>query len=909
MALTPGTRIGPYEIAAQIGAGGMGEVYRATDTNLARQVAIKVLPEAVAADAERLARFDREAKTLAALNHPNIAAIYGLERSAVQTALVMELVEGPTLADRIAEGPLPVDEALAIAKQIAEALEAAHEQGIIHRDLKPANVKVRPDGTVKVLDFGLAKALEPAYAQGPSAGQALTMSPTITTPAHLRQGYGGQAMTQAGMILGTAAYMSPEQARGRPVDKRADIWAFGAVLFEMLTGRTAFPGDDVSQTLARVIEREPDWSALPEDAPARIRQTLAVCLRKDVRQRFGDMYSVRLVLEGAFADAALSDSTARPAPRISRGQVTWGLAVLVTLAGAVAVGQLLVTDAPPSAELLRLSIVPDAGTVNGGFALSPDGRSIVYSGPPAGGGPHQLWLRGLREDEARGLPGTDGAQWPFWAPDGSAIGFFARGFLKTIDVESGTIQTLCEASARPWGGSWSPEGTILFGGGGAIQQVAATTGGEPVVLRVPDSAAGDVLLRWPAFLPDGRRYLFSATTLDGTAEIRVASLDDQISARSLIGSLPIQSRAEYAEDGYLFYLDRSHLLVAQPVDPVALTPLGSPVPLSRGAVWTPSVWAAFSVSRTDTLTFQTVRESGESDSRFLWVDRGGRIVGAFGQGNYFRLALARDDQQVAANFGDDLDIWLYGVDVGFPTKITTHPAPDIGPVWSPSGRRFAFSSTRDGPLGVFVKEVGQTPETAELVVPAEAGEQWWVDDWSRDGRFLALRRIGALSTDIWVYSFAEEENSPLLDSRFNEYQAQFSPDGEWIAYTSNEGGRDNVYVRPFPGSGQPMRVSTVDGGSQPRWRGDGRELYYLAPDDTMMAVAVSEGDRFVPEPPVPLFHAEIRVGEAGTPAHLYDVTSDGERFLVVSRTGRGALSVLLNWSTELQRLSRPSQQR
>ena len=492
MALTSGTRLGPYEIAAQIGEGGMGEVYQATDTNLARQVAIKVLPASVAADPERLARFDREAKTLAALNHHNIAQIHGLEKSAGTIALVMELVEGPTLADRIAQGAIPVDEVLPIAKQIAEALEAAHEQGIIHRDLKPANIKVRPDGTVKVLDFGLAKALEPASALGASAGQALSQAPTITTPA----------MTMAGMILGTAAYMSPEQARGKPVDKRADIWAFGCVLYEMLTAKRAFPGEDITDTLAAVVKLEPNWDAVGADVPSKVRQTLRVCLQKNPNQRGGDIAAIRLALEGAFETGVSQAAESVPVLPLAVWRRPVPLALAASLLTAVVTGVAvwggMRPPAQPPAPVARFQIplaAEEAFTGEGRHlvALSPNGRHVAYTANRG------LVLRPVDQLQAQPIPGTDGARNPFFSPDGQQVGFFANGQLKRVSISGGASVTLGEAST-PYGATWGADDMILYGQGlQGIWRVQGTGGTPEQVVPVGDGEQA----HGPQLLPGG----------------------------------------------------------------------------------------------------------------------------------------------------------------------------------------------------------------------------------------------------------------------------------------------------------------------------------------------------------------------------------------------------------------------
>ena len=503
MPLTPGTRIGVYQIAAQIGVGGMGEVYQATDTNLKRQVAIKVLPESLALDPERLARFQREAEVLASLNHPNIAIIHGLEQAGDVHALVMELVEGDDLSQRIERGAIPIDEALPIAKQIAEALEAAHEQGIIHRDLKPANVKVRPDGTVKVLDFGLAKALEPTSAMSPRMSQA----PTITTPA----------MTQAGMILGTAAYMSPEQARGRTVDRRSDVWAFGAVLFEMLTGQRAFGGDDVSEVLSRVLQREPEWTALPSGLPPTLVVYLKRCLHKDLKQRISDIHDVRLALEGAFETAAPQATSAAP-----RGRLAWmafAAAVLGMIALAIPAVRYL-RETPPLET--HTEIVTPATDQPGHFALSPDGRQIVFVA--SGDGASRLWVRSLGTTTAQPLAGTDGATFPFWSPDGRSVGFFAGGALKRVDLGGGAPQTLAPAPTSFRGGTWNAESVIVFApsNGGPLMRVAATGGPVTAVTTVGPQQYAHFL---PFFLADGRRFVFTAGGAPDAQGVYLGSLD------------------------------------------------------------------------------------------------------------------------------------------------------------------------------------------------------------------------------------------------------------------------------------------------------------------------------------------------------------------------------------------------
>ena len=623
MALTSGTRLGPYAITARIGVGGMGEVYRATDTTLDRQVAIKVLPESLASDAERIARFEREAKTLASLNHPNIATVYGFEKSSGVHALVMELVEGPTLADRIAKGAIPVDDALPIAKQIAEALETAHEQGIIHRDLKPANVKLRPDGVVKVLDFGLAKALEPTGAMSPG----LSQSPTITTPA----------MTRAGMILGTAAYMSPEQARGKPVDRRSDIWALGCVLYEMLTGRHTFPGEDVTDILGAVLHKEPDWTALPETTSASIRTLLRRCLQKDKDRRSRDAAEIRLQIEETLTAPATETPSVRkaapPTPLLRRAMplVLASLVVGAIIAG-LTVWNLRPTPVPRPISRLAVQLPPGDRievSLRPLVAISPDGSHVVYAGSAAGG---QLNLRRLDSPEIRPIPGTQGGSNPFFSPDGQWLGFFASQKLMKVALSGGPALTLCDA-LQVWGATWGPDDTIVFSGLDAdgrsrLFEVPAA-GGMPTALTQPASAGGAFGHAWPEFLPGGNTLLFTSATSNSMDNAQIEALNLESGERRVLvqgGTYP-----RYAPTGHLVY-HRDGALMAVPFDPDRVEVTGAPAPvlegvmssLTAGGVPTGSGVAQFGFSRTGSLVY--LAGGAQADERTLvWVDRTGAV--------------------------------------------------------------------------------------------------------------------------------------------------------------------------------------------------------------------------------------------------------------------------------------------
>ncbi len=911
MSLPPGTRIGPYEVAGPLGAGGMGEVYRATDGNLKRQVAIKVLPASVAGDADRLARFQREAEVLAALNHPNIAQIFGLEKTPHFTALVMELVEGDDLSQRIArfrapgatarQTGMPLDEALPIAKQIAEALEAAHEQGIIHRDLKPANIKVRSDGTVKVLDFGLAKALDvhPASATADN-------SPTITSPAQ---------MTGVGVILGTAAYMAPEQAKGRPVDRRADIWAFGVVLFEMLTGQRVFAGENVSDTLANVLKTDPAWERLPADVPARIRQVLRSCLQRDAKQRLGDMQSVRLALEGAFETAA---SPATPTPTASsRGRPPRmaALAVMAALVAGLAVPALryLRQAPPPAPPEMRVEITTPATDVPLQFALSPDGRSLVFVA--SGDGPSRLWLRPLDQTEARPLAGTEGAAVPFWSPDSRSIGFFAAGNLLRLDVAGGAPQVLATLTGLTSSGSWSADGTILFSRQAAdrLWRVAAT-GGEPVAVTSLDPPR-QVSHRAPHFLPDGRQFLFYAQGPPETMGIYLGSLDGGTPTRLMASD---SAGAFLPPDQVVFV--RQGTLVARRLDLARGALTGDPVTLADRVGVDEFARGGFAVSGAGPVAY---RAAGGASRQLTWFDRTGKAMGTAGEPDATTLRypeLSPDGRRVAMDrtVQGNQDIWLQDLIRGGRTRLTFDTALDINPVWSPDGMRIALASNRTGVFDLYLKPSNGSGAEARLVNSPNTKQP---QDWSADGRWLVYYENNPTTgRDLWALDMTSpdrpsarsgrpepvEGHTPrvVADTRAEELLAQLSPDGRWVVYQTNESGRFEVVVQPFPDAGGKWQVSTA-GGVAPRWRADGKELYFLAPDATLMAVPVTAaGASFEAGTPVALFPTRI-VGGGNVTVNRpqYAVARDG-RFLINQPVGDGTaapITLILNWNPDAKK--------
>jgi eukaryotic-like serine/threonine-protein kinase len=907
VALTRGARLGPYEIAAQVGTGGMGEVYRATDTNLGRQVAIKVLPETLAQSADRLARFEREAKTLASLNHPNIAQIYGLERSPGTTALVMELVEGPTLADRIAQGPIPVEEALPIARQIADALEAAHEQGIIHRDLKPANVKVRSDGTVKVLDFGLAKAMEPAA--GPSS--SVSQSPTITTPA----------MTQAGMILGTAAYMSPEQARGKTVDKRADIWAFGCVLYEMLAGTRAFRGETVSETLAEVLKSEPPWTALPRETPAALRNIVRRCLDKDPRQRAHDIADVRLAMEGAFETAAAVEATAVAIPRLrvwQRPATAAVIAVSLIATAGLAVWALMRPAPAPPVELVRFAVSPPSrqslvatNPNDPDVAISSDGTRIVYvAGDDGPDFAQHMYVRALDQLEARRLEGLENPRTPFLSPDGKWVGFFGEpNVLKKVTLNGGPAVTISKISGGPRGASWGPDDTIVFATNDPATGLfrVSAGGGEADVLTTPDAQKGELEHFWPEVLPGGKAVLFTILSkADATQHAQIALLDLQTGEQRVL--VPGGSYPRYMPTGHIVY-GVEGTLRAVAFDLGRLEVRSDPVPVLQRVVTKSSGAASFSVAQDGSLVYLARELQGGVERTLVWVDRKGREELLKAPPRAYTLPrISPDGTKVALGVRDqENDIWVWDLARATLTRLTFDRGVDTVPVWTPDGRRIAFSSTRGDATGSESNLYWQPADgTGAVERLRESAEPQWPLSFSRDGTRLLFGENGSTTGfDIGILPLEGERHAtPLVQTTAQEDSAEVSPDGRWVAYQSNESGRNEIYVRPFPEvSGGRWQVST-GGGIQPLWGRDGRELFYLAGPGRLMATPIQPGAgaTFAAGNPRVVFDGQY-VSEG------YDVSPNGQRFLMIKdvrRTAEGPppsqLFVVQNWLEELKRL-------
>ncbi len=880
MTLPAGTHLGPYEIVAPLGAGGMGEVYRARDTRLGREVAIKVLPAGVSSDPERLKRFEKEARAASSLNHPNIVTVYDIGETGGASWIAMELVEGRTLRETLADGPVPTKRLLTVAAQAGDGLAKAHGAGIVHRDLKPENVMVTPDGFVKILDFGLAKLT------APEDGSGATAAPTVS---------GG---TEPGIVMGTVGYMSPEQALGRALDFRSDQFSLGSILYELATGRRAFQRGSTPETLSAIIRDEPEpMGTLSPISPVPLRWIVERCLAKNPDDRYASTRDLardlatlkdRLSEATSGASAAAAVSLARPGLRL----VPWALAALFGLG----LMWRLIAGSPksaPAAAPLRFSVTLPQGValsesdIESHSAISPDGRWLVFVG--SSGEKERLYLRAIDSLEARPLPGTEGAITPFWSPDSRHIGFYADGKIQKIAVVGGPPQIICNGGIEGLP-SWGSAGQILFmqlGEKVSGLWVVSAGGGEPRRLIATDPSRGETAHLWPYFLPDGRRFLFITMSFRSDDRsrlpLRVGSLDSAETTN--VGT--VASRVEYAQ-GYLLHV-REGVLLAQAFDERKARMTGEPVALADHVYqFNGPLMAGFSSSRTGVVIY----EGSTRSSRLSWLDRIGKELERLPVTGAIRaVRLSPDGRSLAMGIEDEKkgssDIWTYDFERRLPVRVTLDPRDEKNPVWSADGKSIFFRADWMGPPDIYKISVG-SPESAAPAV-ARPGVQF-PEDVSPDGRLLVFTEfIRRTNGDLWLLPLSGGGKPfPLSQAPFDEKGARFSPDGRWLAYYSNESGSREVYLRPVEASGERFRVSS-GGGTMPRWRRDGKELYYMAPDNAVMHVALSSGDHPQPGASSPLFRVEGIVRD-------YDVAADGQRFIVdVAEPDPAPISVLANW--------------
>jgi Tol biopolymer transport system component len=890
MTLSTGSRLGPYEILSALGAGGMGEVYKARDTRLGRTVALKVLPERLSRDTELRQRFEREARTISQLSHPHICALYDVGHQDGTDYLVMEYLEGETLAERLARGPLPLEQTLRCGIGIADALDKAHRQGIVHRDLKPGNVMLTKSG-VKLLDFGLAKALGPA----PEA-TILTSLPTE------------MPLTEKGAILGTVQYMAPEQLEGKDADARTDIFALGAVLYEMSTGKKPFSGTSQASLISSIMSAEPPpISQLQPLTPPALERVVRLCLAKDPESRWQTAHDIKLQLDG-IAPSGSQVGLPAPAASVRKGRV-WPLWIAIALLSLAALLPWVIRDrepAPSDAPVTRFAVLPPENTsfLGGDFdpvTVSPDGRRLALVA--TSGSRRRIWIRALESVTAAPLAGTDGAFYPFWSPDSRFVGFFANGKLKKIEASGGPAQTLCDAPDGR-GGAWNRDGVILFARrriGEPLYRVSSS-GGAPVPVTRLEPSRQESAHRWPRFLPDGRHFLFLATisTRHPRNGIYVGSLDSK-ETRLLIS---VDSNVAYSPTGHLLFV-RDQTVMAQPFDAERLRLSGEAVPVvERMPQALASSLSPFSVSENGVLAYWT----GDTHKELVWFDRAGSRLGSLGSASDIsehslspdekRVALKRPDARSGASV-----IWLMDVSRGITSRLTVGRLEESFPTWSPDGTQIVFISNRNGPEDLYRKDT-RTTGPDELLYKSDVVHKHPLD-WSRDGRFILYHiRQPRTGDDIMALPlFGSREPFPVLATEFEERHAQFSPDGRHLAYASDETGVYEIYVQPFPGPGEKLQIST-QGGVQPRWRRDGREIFYVAPDGRLMAAPLSprSGSLSVGDSRA-LFQTAILPDAPGAMA-AYTVTADGQRFLISvppSETRVSPATVVLNWAAELDR--------
>jgi Tol biopolymer transport system component len=879
MPLSPGTQLGPYEVSAPLGAGGMGEVYRARDTRLERTVAIKILPAQFSSDPVRKQRFEREAKTISSLNHPHICVLYDVGHQDGMDYLVMECVEGETLARRLEKGPLPLEQAIKLGMQIADALDKAHRSGVVHRDLKPGNIMLTPMGA-KLLDFGLAKPTE-------APASAATLTAVQAVPA-----------TEEGTIVGTFQYMSPEQVEGKEVDGRSDIFSLGAVLYEMVVGKRAFEGKSQLSVASAILEKEPEpISTAKPMTPPLLEHAVKKCLAKLPDERWQSASDLASELKWIGETGSQAGEAAHvSAGRSRRERAAWLLSAALSvllIGGGTALWQASNRRLHP---MYFHASVPFAAN---DLALSPGGRTLAIVAYSVQANDYALWTYEVGGRRTSSLDGTQGATYPFWSPDGRSIGFFADGKLKKVDVAGGQVQVVCEAP-HGRGGTWNRDGVIVFTpeASGGISRVSAA-GGNPVEITKPDASRSEQSHRWPMFLPDEKHFLYLAVNFSGELEknaIFLGSLDSQ-EKRLIVNT---SANAAYAEPGYLLYM-RSKTLVAQPFDQRHYVLGGEPRSLSDEVLHSPQVYrAVFGVSNGEVLVTQAGK--GAPLSQLTWFDRSGRPAGAVGVvGSYNNVRLSPDGRRVATDQTDpdgrQADIWIHELVRGTMTRLTFDLSGPQAPVWSPDGKQILFSSTRALGFQIYLKNAdgsGSEQEVAEL--GTITGNPW---DWSRDGKYVLFRKVN----ELWYLSWPERVAKPLLQAKWTVGSAQISPDARWMAYASNETGNMEIYVSPFLSGNGKWQVSSA-GGQEPRWRQDGKELYYVSQDGKMMAVPVKLSTSFEAGSPVALFQTHRRQPISSQDVFSYDVSADGQKFLIITKmdeANTAPLSIILNWASEMEK--------
>jgi len=895
MGLTSGTRLGPYEIVSAAGAGGMGEVYKARDTRLERTVAIKVLSPGLAASPELKARFEREARVISALNHPHICHLYDIGKEDGIDFLVMEYLEGETLAERLEKGPLLTRQLLQYAIEVADALDKAHRQGIVHRDLKPANIMLTKAGA-KLMDFGMAKPVAVGAMTATGSAPSFTAAPTITGPSPA-----ASPLTSAGTILGTIQYMSPEQIEGKEADTRSDIFALGTVLYEMVTGRKAFPGKSQLAVATAILEKDPEpVSAVQPAVPPVLEHVIRRALEKDPDERWQRAADLKAELRWALESRPAMQAATETAKNTLARVVVGAVAALVT--GVVLTIAVLRTG---SREQLvaRLSLLPPEGAnlsvgfpAGGHVAISPDGERVIFAAL-SGQGRRQLWMRPMNSTLAVPLPGTSDASYPFWSPDGRFAAFFAQGKLKKIDIHGGSPQNLCDA-AEGRGGTWNEEGIIVFSAAptGPLYRVSQG-GGTSEQITSLDVSRQENTHRWPFFLPDGDHLLyFARSSAAGQSGIYVHSLKSRQRKLALSG----MTNAVYAPPGYLLFV-RDRNLLAQPFSLRGMALTGEPTVIADSVQFDVGFGKGnFSVSRNGVLVYGGAVATG--DSRLVVLDRSGKQLSLVADpGYFFSPRFSPDGQRIAYSQLDssgNADIWVADLLRGTKTRVTSDPAPDVDPVWSSDGKQLVFASLRRGQFDLYVKSLETVAEEQPLLT-TPGGK--FAQSWSRDGRFIAFELFGLpgmVGEDLWALALTGDKKPfPFLRSKFEKLDPEFAPDGRWIAYQSDESGRDEIYVASFPTPSHRRQIS-VNGGSHPRWRADGKELFFLGLDGKMAVVEVRRsGEDLVAGPARELFFTRAKLERK-----VFDVTGDGRRFVIATTLlEQMPLTVVVNWPAELKK--------